>query len=140
MMKRGILGLGMCVLTVCLLLIGATFTVAQGPELPDEVAIESEGYAADKKGPVPLSHKKHAEEYQAACTDCHHVYSDGENVWKQGDPVKKCIECHNPVKEEAEGLDLKKAFHDNCKGCHKEAVANGNTNAPDRKCTGCHSK
>jgi hypothetical protein len=139
-MKRGFLGLGFAILTVCLLLAGATLTVAQGPEAPDEVAIESEGYKMDKKGPVPLSHKKHAEEYQAACTDCHHEYADGENVWKQGDAVKKCADCHNPVNEEAEGLDLKKAFHDNCKGCHKQAVADGNTNAPDKKCTGCHKK
>ena len=139
-MKRGTLGLGFAVLTVCLLLAGATFTVAQGPEAPDEIAIENEGYTADKKGPAPFSHKKHTEEYQAACTDCHHEYADGENVWKQGDPVKKCVECHNPVKEEAEGLDLKKAFHDNCKNCHKQAVADGKTNAPDKKCTGCHAK
>ena len=139
-MKRGILGLGFAVLTVCLLLAGATLTVAQGPEAPDDIAIENEGYTADKKEPVPLSHKKHAEDYQVACADCHHDYVDGENVWKQGDPVKKCVECHHPVKEEAEGIDLKKAFHDNCKKCHKQAVLDGKTNAPDKKCTGCHAK
>ena len=140
-MRKGIWGLGIAVLAGCVLLAGASFTAADPTgQPPDEVMIENEGYAADKKGPVPLSHKKHAEEYQAACTDCHHEYADGENVWKQGDPVKKCADCHNPVKEEAEGLDLKKAFHDNCKNCHKEAVANGNTNAPDKKCTACHAK
>ncbi len=137
-MKKGILGI--VILTVCLILIGATFTAAQNPEMPDEISIDNAGYKAHPKGPVLFSHKKHVEEYQATCTDCHHMYVDGKNVWKQGDPVKKCVECHNPIKEEAEGLDLKKAFHDNCKSCHKEAVANGNTNAPDKKCTACHSK
>ena len=139
-MKRGILVLGFAVLTVCLLFTYATFTVAQGPEAPDVITIENEGYEADKKEPVTLHHKKHAEDYQVACTDCHHEYSDGNNVWKQGDAVKKCAECHNPDKEEAEGIDLKKAFHDNCKDCHKEAVAAGKTNAPDKKCTECHIK
>ncbi|MBN1831300.1 MAG: cytochrome c3 family protein [Deltaproteobacteria bacterium] len=139
-MKRGVLSLDITILAVCLLLIGTTFTVAQGPEMPDEISIGNDGYKADAKEPVPFSHKKHAEEYQTACTDCHHAYSEGENVWKQGDPVEKCFKCHNPIKEEAEGTDLKKAFHDNCKGCHKAAVANGKMNAPDKKCAGCHIK
>ena len=134
-MKKGIWGLGIAVFAGCVLLAGASFTAADPTgQPPDEVMIENEGYAADKKGPVPLSHKKHAEEYQAACTDCHHEYADGENVWKQGDPVKKCADCHNPVKEEAEGLDLKKAFHDNCKGCHKK-MGKGPV-----KCKECHIK
>jgi hypothetical protein len=139
-MKKRIWGLGIAVFTGCVLLAGASFTVAQSPEPPDEVKIENEGYKADRMGPVPFSHKKHVEEYQVKCDACHHQYSDGENVWKLGDPVKKCVECHNPLKEEVEGLDLKKAFHDNCRNCHKEAVAKGNTNAPDRKCMACHVK
>jgi hypothetical protein len=137
-MRKGIWGLGIAVIAGCVLLAGASFTAADSP--PDEIMIDNEGYTADKKGPAPFSHKKHAEDYQAACTDCHHDYQDGKNVWTQNDPVKKCVECHNPVKEEAEGLDLKKAFHDNCKDCHKQAVADGKTNAPDKKCTGCHAK
>ena len=140
MTKRTIWGLGIAILAGCVFLIGASITAAQGPEAPDEVAIENEGYKADRKGPVALSHKKHFEEYQVQCNACHHEYSDGENVWKLGDPVKKCIDCHKPVKEEAEGLDLKKAFHDNCKNCHKEAQANGNMNAPSMKCNDCHAK
>jgi hypothetical protein len=139
-MKKRVWGVGIAILIGCVLLAGASFTVAQGPVPPDEVTIENEGYIANTKGPVAFRHKKHVEEYQVKCDACHHQYSDGENVWKLGDPVKKCIECHNPVKEEAAGLDLKKAFHDNCKGCHKEAVANGKTNAPDRKCNDCHAK
>ena len=140
-MKRGILGLGIAVLTGCVLFAGASFTAADpSGETPEEATIENEGYAADRKGPVALSHKKHVEEYQVKCDACHHEYSDGENVWKLGDPVKKCIDCHNPVKEEAEGLDLRKAYHDNCKKCHKEAEKNGNMNAPSIKCTACHVK
>lgn len=139
-MKKRIWGLGIAILAGCVFLSGASITAAQGPDAPDEISIENEGYKADRQGPVALSHKKHVEEYQVKCDDCHHKYVDGQNVWKLGDPVKKCIDCHNPVKEEAEGIDLKKAFHDNCKSCHKEAVANGNTNAPDKKCTACHAK
>lgn len=137
-MRKGIWGLGIAVLAGCVVLAGASFTVAQGPA--DDITIENDGYAKKKKDPVTLSHKKHAEEYQVACTECHHEYADGENVWKEDDPVKKCIDCHNPVKEEAEGLDLKKAFHDNCKKCHREAEKNGNMNAPHKKCTACHVK
>jgi hypothetical protein len=54
------------------------------------------------------------------------VYKDGENVWKEGDPVQKCQECHNEPTIELEKklppdqqkLNLKLAFHNNCRGCH----------------------
>ena len=68
-------------------------------DVPDEVTIENKGYAADKKGPVKLHHKKHQTDYKIACADCHHDYKDGKNVWKQGDPVKKCSACHDPVRK-----------------------------------------
>ena len=43
---------------------------------------------------VELTHKKHAEDHKVACAECHHVYKDGKNTWKQGDKVQKCSECH----------------------------------------------
>jgi len=80
------------------------------------------------KVPVTFTHKKHATEYGGKCTDCHHVFKDGKNVFKEGDEVKKCHDCHNEptikgekkLPPDKQKLNLKLAFHNNCQGCHKE--------------------
>jgi hypothetical protein len=75
----------------------------------------------NKFGKVELSHEKHS---ALKCQDCHHTLEEGQ------ESPQKCGECHN------EGADVgrKKAFHDNCKGCHKK-MAQGPT-----KCKECHQK
>ena len=117
-----------------------TVGVLTAADVPDEVTIENKGYQKDKKGPVKLSHKKHID-YGVACTDCHHEYKDGKNVWKEGAPVKKCSECHNPLKKDGKTKKLQNAYHRNCKNCHKEVIAKEPTKkAPFKKCTECHQK
>ncbi len=111
---------------------------AEAAVIPDEIIIENQGYAEDKKKPVQFSHKKHAEEYGIACDSCHHVYEEGENIWKQGDPVRKCAVCHNPVADQDGVIKLQSAFHKKCRGCHEEVDREGKE-APYKKCTACHS-
>ncbi len=108
-------------------------------EVPDEVMINNEGYTDDKKGPVKLSHVKHANTEGVSCTDCHHDYKDGKNVWKASDPVKKCIECHDPMEKRGNVAKLNIAYHKNCKDCHKDRVKDDNK-APFKKCKGCHEE
>jgi hypothetical protein len=103
----------------------------------DVIPIENKGYDQDKRGPVNFTHKKHAEDYQVACAECHHEYENGKNVWKETDPVKKCVECHDPVEKKGDVDKLQTAFHNNCQGCHKELK---DKEAPFRKCTDCHQK
>lgn len=130
---------GLLFLTVGVL--NAVGAAEKAQQVPKEIKIENEGYAADKKGPVILSHEKHVKEYGAKCTDCHHVYKDGKNVWKEGDPVKKCNACHDPEKKQGDIDKLQNAFHKNCKDCHKEAAKKDpNTKAPFKKCNDCHQK
>ena len=114
--------------------------VLTATDVPEQVTIENTGYKKDKKGPVKLAHKKHSAEYKVACTECHHEYKDGKNVWKEGDPVKKCSECHNPKKKEGKVLKLQNAYHKNCKSCHKKLVKAGKGKAPFKKCSQCHQK
>lgn len=95
---------------------------------------------------VPFSHKKHYEDYKIACTECHHVYKDGKNVWKEGDKVDKCEKCHTEATIQGEKklppdqqkLNLKLAFHNNCEKCHKQVKKE----KPDSKipvtCAQCH--
>ena len=137
-MKKRLLTLVMVVFTGLLFLTVGALIAA---DVPDEVTIENEGYKKDKKGPVKLSHKKHHEDYKLACTECHHDYNDGKNVWKDSDPVKKCSECHNPLKKEGKVKKLQNAYHRNCKTCHKAYIKeNPDSKAPYKKCTKCHQK
>ena len=131
------------------LIAGLSFLVATGvliaSDVPDEVMIETEGYKKDKKGPVKLTHKKHSEEHKVSCNDCHHEYKDGKNCWNEEDPVKKCAECHNPMKQKDEEVrNLKKAYHNNCQGCHKTLKEDGKIPEEEfnklKKCTNCHQK
>ena len=137
-MDKKLLTLLMIIFTGLLFLTMGVLTAA---DVPDEVTIQEEGYKKDKKGPVILSHKKHTVEYKVACADCHHEYKDGKNVWKEGDPVKKCSECHDPLKKQGNAMKLQSAYHKNCKNCHKALVTEGKSKtAPYKKCTGCHQK
>jgi hypothetical protein len=142
---------GLIFLTVTALT--ATEKPAEEPtEAPEEVVIENKGYKKDKKGPVTFQHKKHQEEYlnlddkKIACTECHHKYEDEKNVWKEGDPVKKCgaEDCHDPLKKKGKKQHkLQIAFHKNCKDCHKAIVKAGKkkaNEAPFKKCVNCMGK
>ena len=96
---------------------------------PDTMQVKSALYPNPTKGPVPaFTHKKHSAEYKVACAECHHVYKDGKNVWKEGDKVEKCEACHNEptvtgemkLPPDKQKLNLKIAFHKNCQGCHQD--------------------
>jgi len=93
----------------------------QGPE-----TIELPG---GKKGKVTFHHWKHQE--KAPCAECHH--GPGHSEYKEGMKIGKCEECHNKDMANKKLNKPMKAFHTNCKGCHKEK--GGPT-----KCGQCHKK
>ena len=137
-MNKRLLTLAMVIFAGLLFLTVGVLTAAN---VQDEVKIENKGYQKDKKGQVKFSHKKHHDDYKVACTECHHDYKDGKNVWKDADPVKKCSECHDPLKKKDKVMKLQNAYHRNCKNCHKAHVKdNPKSEAPYKKCTKCHLK
>ncbi len=72
-----------------------------------------------KMGDVSFTHAKHQSKI-SDCTECHH----------KGIEEAKCTGCHGAK----DGIpEAKKAFHDQCKGCHKKS--GGPT-----KCKECHIK
>lgn len=106
---------------------------------PDVVMIDHKEFKVRKKGPVKLNHKKHSEEYGIDCTNCHHDYRNGENVWTETDPVKSCVECHDPEKGQGDVPKLQNAYHRNCRDCHQELIKQGKSEtAPSKKCNDCH--
>lgn len=72
-----------------------------------------------KKGNVTFDHDLH--KTKGSCKACHHKGQQS-----------KCSTCHTR-KGENGNLNTKKAYHKNCKGCHKK-------DGGPTKCKGCHIK
>lgn len=126
-------------------LLFVTAGVLTAADVPEKITLspEGKGYKKVKKGPVLFKHKEHAEKYKIACTECHHNYKDGKNVWKEGDPVRPCSECHKmkTVKKAGKKVyKLQSAYHKNCKNCHKALGKEGKKTGPFKKCNQCHEK
>ena len=142
-MKRIIIALG---LMMALLLCWNLFPTIAEEEIASEFTIDYRAKFKNSKKPgVRFNHEQHHKEYGIKCEECHHVYENGENTWKEGDHVAKCIECHPTDRKDAKKRskeagakvhDLKNAFHKNCKDCHKKAIDDGKK-APSQ-CSECH--
>jgi hypothetical protein len=125
--------------------VGAFMAIA-AEKAPDTVDFKTAVWPTPTKANVAFTHKKHSEEYKVACNQCHHVYKDGKNVWKEGDAVERCDKCHTEATIQGEKklppdqqkLNLKLAFHNQCIPCHqKEKKAKADTKAPVT-CAQCH--
>ncbi len=95
-------------------------------EPKDGIALEA------SKGTVTFNHSKH--KGNAECKTCHHKEKDGKSE-------VACRTCHGKEKQ-GDAIKSKKAFHDKCKGCHKDAIKKDpalKDKAPT-KCKECHKK
>lgn len=139
-MKKGLVI--MSLITTFIFSLGLVAWVYAADKPPDTVKIDNDK-AFFKEGkrtkpPVEFSHLKHEKQHKIACNECHHVYKDGKNTWKQSDKVQKCSECHKAV-EEGKTLTLQNAFHKNCKDCHTKLKTAGKKTGPVL-CAQCHVK
>lgn len=132
MHKRSVIFLA--ILFTGLMMLSVGLPGAQEQEVPKQVRIENEGYRRKLFKPIYFGHDVHVEDYGIECTECHHEYKGGKNVWKEGDRVPKCVVCHNPQKKQGNSARLLFAFHFNCRNCHKL-----NEMGPI-ECRACHSK
>ena len=159
-------------------LIGAIVSVAAlfisagiyaGTKAEDVIRLDDKAYKKHKYPIVIFSHKKHQEEYEKKhpeffknkCGECHHEKVDDEHSkplvdLKEGDDVKRCIECHKKADyvtgKKAKGLSDQQqrefqgnAFHDNCKNCHskynkKYKLKSKSEGYAPNTCKTCHSK
>jgi hypothetical protein len=103
-------------------------------EAPEEIMIHNKGYRRTLFEPVRFTHQVHNEDYGIDCSECHHNYQGGENVWQEGDPVQKCDVCHSPKMKQGDVPRLLFAYHFECRKCHKE-----NDSGPI-ECKECHTK
>ena len=113
---------------------------------PETIQMKSKLWPAPTKAQVTFSHKKHNEEYKLACDQCHHVYKDGKNTWKEGDPVQLCDACHTEATTQGVKklppdqlkLNLYNAIHVNCQGCHQKMKKDKPDSKAPTTCSGCH--
>lgn len=110
------------------ILLAAVLAVALGfgPGMaapPDKVVLKE---IQKMKAPVAFDHKAHGAKVKS-CQECHHKDAAGKE--------QKCstADCHG-AKADGKKVDLKEAFHKQCKDCHK-AGKKGPT-----KCDECHPK
>ncbi len=132
------------VIFAAMLFLGAGVLTAA--DAPETITMDSKIYPKHTKKLVTFTHKKHIDK-PLACADCHHVYKDGKNTWKEGDAVQKCEECHSKVGKAPKGMKKaekikdyhKDALHANCKGCHKKMMdKKSDLYKKVKKCSGCH--
>jgi len=76
------------------------------------------------KAPVAFDHKAHGAKVKE-CKVCHHKDAAGKE--------EGCGKCHK-AKAEGKKVDLKEAFHKQCKDCHKKEKKG------PMKCDECHPK
>ncbi len=133
------------VIVCCVVAFGLAVSVAQttkSGDVDDNLLLETKDMKPkDLKPGVGLTHKKHNIDYKIGCADCHHDYKDGKNIWKEGDKVAKCVDCHamkkkGPAKKQHK---LKNAMHKNCQGCHKKLAKEKKPTGPSKKCNDCHT-
>lgn len=114
---------------------------ATTPEDLDDIVLDNSGYKKNRRGPVKLTHTKHALDYGVSCWECHHDYKDDkENIWSPLGTTQKCNECHDPQKVQDDAMKLQTAYHMNCKGCHKDLAEQNKKTGAFRKCLKCHEK
>ncbi len=90
---------------------------------PDKVVLKE---LQKTKAAVAFNHKAHGEKVKD-CKTCHHQDAAGKE--------QKCstAKCHG-AKADGKKVELKEAFHKQCKDCHKKEKK-----GPE-KCEGCHPK
>ena len=119
-------------------------------EVADVIPMDNPAYPEHTKPIAQFTHKKHYEEYEIGCGECHHD-ENGEPLTdlKPGDPVESCIACHDKPGKAPRGEKLSKseelqyhteALHENCISCHREYNRENNTKDAPQTCGQCHVK
>lgn len=118
-----------------LLLMPVVAAAMEAATIPDDKAVI---IYKSKKGVVTFNHYLHATLRVTQCGSCHHTHEEGQ-------PIKRCSECHKKKKTMIEGFSViapknSKAYHTRCKGCHKYTLEELEKPAGPTKCKLCHIK
>ena len=114
----------------------------------ETITIYAKLFTEHTKGPVRFTHDKHGKDYKIACNECHHIYENDKNIWNEEIKVEKCEVCHNEptvkrektLPEDLQKKNLKLAFHNNCRMCHRKMKSENPDSKAPTTCSGCHEK
>lgn len=126
-------------IAVCALLIISMWFTILIAQTENIIINNTEAFNGKQRTPVQFPHGKHFEG-SLGCKDCHHQYSNGKNILDEGLLVSgnngmKCAACHNS----RTGINLMRAYHTQCIGCHTKNVKAGEKAGP-RLCGECHPR
>ncbi|MBW2251716.1 MAG: cytochrome c3 family protein [Deltaproteobacteria bacterium] len=95
--------------------------------------VETDAFGNPRRPPAVFRHDEHNQLAKIEeCNACHHVYDeDGRLVEDESSEDQRCSDCHEIVASGRQPA-LMKAFHANCKGCHKQK------NKVPTMCGQCH--
>jgi len=87
----------------------------------DMQVVSAAAFVKPRRPPAVFRHDAHNESAMVEeCYGCHHVFDEnGDLVEDESSEDQSCSECHD-LERSGNKPDLMKAFHANCKGCHKE--------------------
>ena len=84
----------------------------------DMQVVDNEGFSKKQRPPAVFRHDEHNEKSEIEdCSECHHIYENGEKLEDESSEDQSCADCHDE-KDDSNKPALRKAFHTNCKGCH----------------------
>jgi len=86
----------------------------------DMAEVKDDGFQKRQRPPVVFNHDAHNETAEIeACSECHHLYENGQKLEDDSSEDQLCSDCHSDKASDKKPR-LRKAFHLNCKGCHLE--------------------
>ena len=83
--------------------------------------VSPDPFVKPRRPPAVFEHDTHNEKAGLEeCYVCHHVYDEnGKLIEDESSEDQACSECHELARSGNKPA-LMKAFHTNCKGCHRE--------------------
>jgi len=131
--KEGDIRLKKDLIVLLVVLSGFLFFILTANSQEDMQFINNDAFDNPQRPPAVFKHDEHNERAQIdACNECHHVYDDNGNLLEdESSEDLSCSECHE-LEPSGKKASLMKAFHRNCKECHKQ-----NKKAP-LMCGQCH--
>jgi hypothetical protein len=87
----------------------------------DMEQVDNSVFENPQRPPAVFRHDEHNEKAAIdACNVCHHVYEDGQLLEDESSEGELCADCHG-FEDDGSQPGLEKAYHLNCKGCHRQA-------------------
>lgn len=103
------------------ILLGLVLAAATAYSQEDMQNVDNSEFTNPQRTPAVFFHDTHNENAGIEdCSQCHHLFDDnGQKLEGDSTDTPMCSDCHG-ARDDGPQPNLRKAFHQNCKGCHLE--------------------